>query len=210
MVESVERLAEAVAAARETDRLVRLPALAHWAGGLAAQLRRHQCEEGTHGFPELLERVPAAETLVARLDTDDRELDKVLDESCSALVALADRRDPFPAAHGRASAVTDQLRTLLVTHIGDEDANLLPLLERHMTREEHATQLRATAARMSWPAALWLMPWLLASCSDDERMQVWAGASLRLRAMGRLGAAHYARTVAQAFGPARVWTPSAH
>jgi inactivated superfamily I helicase len=209
MVDSVERLADAVQAARESDRLVRLPALARWAAGLAAQLRRHQGEEGSHAFPDLLERVPAAEALVARLDADDRELATVLDEVISVLADLADRRHPFPGAHGRAVAVTDQLRKLLVTHIDDEDANFLPLLERHATREEHAAQLLATAERVPGPDARWLMPWLLASCSDSERIDVRAAAPRRLRVMGRLGAPRYRRTVARAFGPARVWTPSA-
>jgi hypothetical protein len=210
MVDSVERLADAVQAARESDRLVRLPALARWATGLAAQLRRHQGEEGKHGFPELLERVPAAEALVARLDADDRELDTVLDEVISALADLVDRQHAFPDAHRRASAVTDQLRKLLVTHIDDEDANFLPLLERHATRDEHDAQLLATAARVPKGDALWLMPWLLASCSDTERIEVLAAAPRRLRVIGRLGAPRYRRTVAVAFGPARVWTPGAY
>jgi hypothetical protein len=147
---------------------------------------------------------------VARLDADDRELDDVLGELTVALAALADRRCPFPEAHCRASAVAIQLRALLVTHVDDEDANFLPLLERHATRDEHAAQLQAAVARVRMADAAWLLPWLLASCSTSERAEVWVAAPPRLRVIGRLGARRYRRGEALAFGPSRVWTPSAH
>jgi hypothetical protein len=210
MVQSVGRLAGAVATAAETDRAVRLPALARWAARLSARLRRHQNEEERHGFPELVERVPTARALVERLDADDRELDKVLDDLAGALADLADRRPPFAPAQRRAAAITAELQQLLVTHVDDEDANFLPLLERHTTRAEHAAQLAAMAARVPRADATSLLPWLLASCSDAERADVRAAAPRRLRAMGRLGAARYRRAEDLAFGPSRVWTPSAY
>jgi len=161
MVASAHRLAEA---ARRPDH--HPDALAHWATGFVAGVRWHQAEEDTVAFPALVERVPAARSSIDRLARDHEELDELLG-----------RLGEEPAV------VAGRLHDLLAAHTFDEDVNIAPLIERHLSYDEHQAQLAASAGRLPDELAAWTVPWLLAACSPDEHSAVDAVLPARLRAI---------------------------
>jgi iron-sulfur cluster repair protein YtfE (RIC family) len=73
-------------------------ALARWTSGFAAELRWHQADEDAVAFPALLERVPAAASIVERLTADHRELDGLLDQLEAALADAASPAELAPVA----------------------------------------------------------------------------------------------------------------
>ena len=148
MVAGAERLAGAVGQADVSHRGRRLDALVRWASGFTAELRWHQAEEDVHAFPALVERVPAAAAIVARLETDHRDLAGLLDELAPALAALAATSVPFDEAQRRAAATAGLLSDLVAAHVFDEDVNVAPLIERHLSYEDFAAEQRAAARRL--------------------------------------------------------------
>jgi hypothetical protein len=184
MVASAQRLA-ATATRPDHDR----DAFAQWAAGFTAQLRWHQAEEDAVGFPQLVERVPAAATIVERLDADHGELDAVLDELDGALAARED-----------VSAPAGRLHDLLAAHVFDEDVNVAPLIERHLSYDEHLGAQVAAARRLPLREAAWTVPWLLAACSPQERPLVESVLPERLVSIDRLCARRYQRLEHAAFG----------
>ena len=183
MVASAQRLA-ATAARPDHDR----DALAQWGAGFTAELRWHQAEEDAVGFPQLVERVPAATTIVQRLDVDHRELDVLLDGLDEA---LASRED--------VAAIAGRLHDLLAAHVFDEDVNVAPLIERHLSYDEHLGAQVAAAARLPLREAAWTVPWLLAACTPDERPHVESVLPERLVSIDRLCARRYQRLERAAF-----------
>jgi len=184
MVTSAQHLA-ATAARPDHDR----DALARWTIGFTAELRWHQAEEDAIGFPQLLERVPAATTIVERLDADHRELDALLDELDGVLASREDL-----------AAIAGRLHDLLAAHVFDEDVNVAPLIERHLSYDEHLDAQVAAAGRLPLREAAWTVPWLLAACSPEERPLVESVLPERLVSIDRLCARRYRCLERAAFG----------
>jgi hypothetical protein len=142
-------------------------ARARWVNGFVAGVHWHQAEEDGVAFPALVERVPAARSSIERLALDHEELDELLG-----------RLAHEPGVAGR-------VHDLLAAHTFDEDVNIAPLLERHLTYDEHQAQLEAAAGRLPDELAGWTVPWLLAACTPDEEAAVRAVLGARLCAVER-------------------------
>jgi len=183
MVASAERLA-AAAGRPGTDG----DALARWAAGFVAELRWHQDDEDVVSFPDLVERVPAAAPMIERLDADHRELAGLLDELEAAL------------GRGAGAAEAGRIHDLLAARVFDEDVDIAPLIERHLSYDEHLSQQVAAAERLPLREAAWTVPWLLAACTPDERDQLTAVLPARLVSVDRLCARRYLRLEQAAFG----------
>jgi hypothetical protein len=177
MVTSAERLTRATGPAADPE------ARARWTAAFASEVRWHQADEDANTFPDLVERVPAAAAAVERLAVDHRELHGLLEQ--------------LEAGH---SEVAGRLYDLLAAHTFDEDVNLAPLIERHLTFAEHHAQLRGAADRMPDDLADWTVPWLLASCAPDERVAVRAVLPERVQSIETELAERYAELERAAFG----------
>ncbi len=177
MVSSAERLA------RATDPPIDPEARARWTAAFVAEVRWHQADEDTNTFPDLVERVPAAAAMVTRLAADHHELDGLLEQ----------------LEQGHAE-VAGRVHDLLAAHTFDEDVNLAPLIERHVTFDEHQEQLRGAAARMPDDLADWTVPWLLATGALDERAAMRAVLPERVRSIEAELVDRYAALEHAAFG----------
>jgi Hemerythrin HHE cation binding domain len=178
MVASAERLAAAAdRPGHDVD------ALAQWAAGFTAELRWHQAEEDAIGFPQLVARVPAAITIVERLDADHRELDTLTDALEQGQLSVAGR-----------------LRDVLAAHTFDENVNIAPLIERHLTFDEHRAQLLGAASRLPDQLAGWTVPWLLSACGPDEQPAIKAALPERLQSIALESASSYHALECAAFG----------
>ena len=136
--------------------------------GFVAGVHWHQAEEDGVAFPALVERVPAARSSIERLALDHEELDELLG-----------RLQHEPAA------VAGRVHDLLAAHTFDEDVNIAPLLERHLSYDEHQAQLMAAAGRLPDELAGWTVPWLLAACTPEEEPVVRTVLGERLCAVER-------------------------
>jgi hypothetical protein len=160
-----------VASARQLAETVQRPehdpdAVGRWASGFVAGVHWHQAEEDTVAFPALVERIPAARSSIERLALDHQELDQLLARLGTEPVAVAGR-----------------VHDLLTAHIFDEDVNIAPLIERHLSYDEHQAQLVAAAGRLPDELAGWTVPWLLAACTPEEEPAVRALLDARLQAV---------------------------
>ena len=183
MLASAERLAAAASRpGRDAE------ALGRWSAGFIAEVRWHQDDEERVSFPDLVERVPAAASMIERLDADHRELAGLLDELEAAL------------GRGGGASEAGRIHDLLGAHVFDEDVNIAPLIERHLSYDEHLAQQVAAAERLPLREAAWTVPWLLAACTPDEREQLTAVLTERLVSVDRLCARRYLRMEQAAFG----------
>jgi hypothetical protein len=197
-----DRLRAAVATTGPEDRSLRLPALAAWTSGLVAEVRAHHIEEDEAIFPALGDLVPSAGGLLATLVADHLLLATLVRELTRALDVLADPTQPFVAAKASADLVLEHVGALVVTHVQVETADLLPLIERHMTHDEHP-------ASSDWPGADapasrldWTVPWLLDPCPPDLRSELLDTAPSHVRAAWERSAAGYRTLERAAFVPA--------
>jgi hemerythrin HHE cation binding domain-containing protein len=180
LLSSIERLAATVAEAADAGQR---RALARWTAGLTDTIRWHHDEEEHHAFPALVEASPAGAPLIERLTADDRALTELLDRVDAAFSPLDDP--------GHAAYAVGELLELFKTHIEDEDVNIAPLLERHLTFEEFARQQAAAARRLPLRTACWTVPWMLTSCSRQEQLMVLAVSSPTLRIIGSVATPAY-------------------
>src|SRR5262245_1514219 len=144
-VGGVSRLREAVRSVTPADRAERIPALVSWSTGLVAEIGAHHLDEEVTVFAALREQVAAAKPLMEPLLADHARLAALLPEVEDALGDLADPERPFHASQTSVERVLDDLETLLRAHVEEEAADVLALVERHLTYAEHP---RAA----SWPA----------------------------------------------------------
>lgn len=112
--------ARALAALSEGD-AARGAALAQEWRGFRSTLHGHHVAEDTGLFPMLLGRNPGLGLVVTNLSIDHRAIDPVLERGDAVFARL-------PAARAEAEALVTELRTLLLAHLGDEEASVIPHL----------------------------------------------------------------------------------
>jgi hemerythrin-like domain-containing protein len=107
-------------------------------------LHHHHLAEDTYLWPRLASRAPAdAAPVVAAMEAQHGELDKVIDDVTAGLRDWEETADP---AHGAALAeAADRLRSLLAGHLAAEEEQALPLIARYVTAAEWGEMVAAGA-----------------------------------------------------------------
>jgi hemerythrin-like domain-containing protein len=98
-----------------------------------AFLTTHHEGEDLLIYPHLLERAPEQADLIQRVNAQHHEVEEQI-RSTSAAVAAWTPGDV--ASQSAAAAALDGLGTRLAVHLGDEEQEMLPLCEEHITVEE--------------------------------------------------------------------------
>lgn len=195
------RLAAAVAADVELGRTERAAAMRRWYAGHLGDLHAHHHVEDEVFFPSLQAREPAFVER-ARLHDDHVRLAGVLDAVDGALAALATAGGA--AAHREAVAATAELAGVLDTHLGFEDAEVLPRIARSFTGEEY--EAMEERARRLVPVGVgqlwWTVPWIGSAATDRERAHLLAHAPLAMRVIWYASRGRYRRLATAALGPA--------
>ena len=192
-------LADAVATVDPTDRR-RTKAIARYWRGYAGEVLVHHTVEDDVCFPALVERVPVAGEHIARIDVDHHHLDELMAAIAAEVDALAAGGDP-----ARAAALLRELAEHMDTHLDFEDADLLPLFERHFTVEEYETlEQRAMKLVGIGRQAAFSIPFVAVWATDDVRQHMLASAPLPFRLLWLATRGSHARLMVRAFGPARV------
>jgi iron-sulfur cluster repair protein YtfE (RIC family) len=94
-------------------------------------LRRHLQGEDELLWPLLLEQSPADGALILRMEEQHeriRELGHLAAENATAFVATAD-----PVSRGELAETLTELAVAVLEHLADEEAHVLPLIQRVLT-----------------------------------------------------------------------------
>ncbi|MEV5824681.1 DUF4267 domain-containing protein [Spirillospora sp. NPDC052242] len=183
-------LAELVAATRPGDRRRARALAAHLADYLLG-LHNHHHGEDELIWPPLLARVDLDADVVLRMEAQH--------ERVAASVARL-RELAAPWARTADASVRDALadalaehRAVLAEHLDDEETNLLPIAERHLTRDEWNAQGEHFARHTPKTKLLTLLGVVLEDATPQERAEFLAGLPAPARVLWRrFGARHHA------------------
>jgi hemerythrin-like domain-containing protein len=183
-------LADLVAATRPGDRRRARTLTAHLDDYLTG-LHNHHHGEDELIWPLLLSRVDLDAETVLRMEAQHEKVAATI----ARLRDLAGSWTRSADAAGRdalAAALTEH-RAVLVEHLDDEEANLLPLAERHLTEAEWNTQGDHFVEHTPKTKILTLLGVVLEDATPDERAEFLAGLPAPARAFWRLyGERHHA------------------
>jgi hemerythrin-like domain-containing protein len=182
------------------DRRVR--AFARYWKGFAGEVLAHHTIEDDICFPALVERVPPAAELIGRTDADHHRLDELMTAVGAGVADLAARR-PAPTV----AADLAELDDLMERHLDFEDADILPLFERHFSAEEYEElDARAAKALGITKQAAFTVPFVAAMIDAEDFERVFGDAPFAFRVLHVLTRGRYARLADRALGPVRVTT----
>jgi hypothetical protein len=178
----------------------RAAALRRWFDGYAGELHDHHTIEDEIFFPALADRVPSYAEYAPVLTADHGQVDELIDGLRSTLAALPDAGDSWDTVRNRALTAAEELRDLLASHLDLEDADVLPLFERHFSAAEYDA-LDQRARESVRPRQLaFTVPWLIASADPEVAKVIVANAPRSLRLIWRATRGRYARLTCRAFG----------
>jgi hypothetical protein len=101
---------------------------------MARLLHIHHEGEDVALWPVLHQRAPEAAELVARMEREHADLGAALEIADAAVPRW--QSDPTAAAREEAAAAIEAVGHVLVAHLAEEEAEVLPLAERVLTVEE--------------------------------------------------------------------------
>jgi hypothetical protein len=171
--------------------------LAAWTRGFLGELHAHHTTEDETFFPALVRRVPVAGALIERTDREHHDLDGVVGRIEHGL----DRLEAGDRAPELATAFAD-LAGLMDRHLAFEDAEILPLFERHFSAEGYR-ELDEVAVKSLGVSrqALFTVPFILGMADAVEQAHMWSVAPAPLKLIARLTRRGYARRTTRLFGP---------
>jgi len=177
-------IARAVDDLRATDR-PRARALAWYLKGFLGELRSHHTVEDDLLFPALAGLVPTFAELDAELAADHVHLDEVMDTLEHGVAGLAAGTD-WNRHHASASASAHKLARFLVEHLAVEDADVLPLFERHFDFEAYARLDEQILSEIGVRQLVFTVPWIITVVDPDDARVLLEGSPAPLRIIWRL------------------------
>jgi hemerythrin-like domain-containing protein len=187
-------IADAAATIDRADE-ARRKAFARYWNGYAGEVLVHHTVEDDYFFPALVERVPMAAELISRTDAD-HHLDELMD---SITVAVASVRAGRPAPE--LVALTRELSEHMDDHLDFEDADVLPLFERHFDLAAYeAVDTAAVKSVGVGRQAAFTVPFVMAALAPDEARETLRSAPVPLRILYFATRGSHARLTRRAFG----------
>jgi Hemerythrin HHE cation binding domain len=178
----------------------RAGAMSRWFAGYCGELRAHHDIEDHLIFPALAARVPAYAEYADMLAADHDRLDVIIEGIAAALAEMARHGGPWGSAKAEATAYAIELRDMLLVHLGVEDSEVIPLIERHFGKEEYALIEEQILKAITPKQALWTVPWWMATAEPEAAARTLATAPLPLKVIYYTTRRRYARLVKAAFG----------
>jgi hemerythrin-like domain-containing protein len=193
--EAASRMAAASVDLRRSD-WRRIDAFAKYWAGYAGEVLAHHTVEDDIMFPVLVERCPVAGELIARTDADHHHLDELMDAIDAAVATMVRGEGP-----GRLPELLGQLAVHMDEHLDFEDADILPLFERHFTGEEYA-ELEAKAQKDLGVGkqAMFTVPFVLRWMDAESFAHTLEGAPTPLRVLYRLTRRRHEKLTAMVLG----------
>jgi hemerythrin-like domain-containing protein len=174
----------------------RARALHRYWKGYAGEVLHHHTVEDRIFFPALVERVPMTAAIVAQLDAEHHDLDAAMarcETAMSTLVVTGTTDDLVPALQ--------QLAAIMDAHLDLEDEEVLPLFARHFAAEEYeAMHEQAVKSAGIGRQMFFTVPFMVASCTPEQRASLMDGAPLPLHVIYRLSRGSHRRLARRALG----------
>jgi hemerythrin-like domain-containing protein len=196
---SLDRLVVTLTMKADADQF-RADAMLRWFNGFSGELRAHHQVEDSVFFPALAARVPAYAQCSATLDDDHHQIDEAIAGLREALQRMANSAQASPANRNRAMASAVELRDLTSAHLDFEDADVLPMFERHFTVAEYAVLDQKALKSVTIRQALFTVPWWMATAEPDAAAETLRTAPLPLKIIYRLTRRRYSRLAFAALG----------
>lgn len=175
-----------------------LRALHRWYTGMHHELDLHHRVEDDLFFPALADRVPVFAEHEGRLHAEHELIVTAMERTARGLQHLAtDRADADRQRD--AVAATEELASLLESHLAYEDADILPLFVRHLTKSEYEAIETAAQKQGSLKDMAFTVPFIVATTSGDERTILFDSAPTVLKGLWYLTRGRHARLTAKAF-----------
>lgn len=197
------RLATAISELAEDERTGRGRSLVKWYGGFEGELHEHHTVEDRIFFPALFERVPALAGYVQRLDDEHEYLTELMGTMRGELARVANPLQPFDDAVTKAAAVAIDLQETLDGHLDFEDAEVLPLFERHFDAGEYdALQDRAINGngKPNVSQLAWTIPWVMDAATPEEKEVLLDDAPFMMKVLWVASRGRFVRLEKAAFG----------
>lgn len=178
----------------------RAAALHHWFNGYGGELRTHHKIEDELIFPALAARVPEYAEYSTGLADDHHQLDHLIDTISAALAHLASGSREWAPAHGAALSAAIDLRDLLIEHLGIEDSDVLPLIERNFSVDEFTAIEEKLKKYMTLRQAFFTVPWWMATVEPHVAAKSYDEAPFLLKVIYAATRGRFERRTALAFG----------
>ena len=162
-------------------------------------LHLHHTGEDELLWPKLLERAAPSTELVLRMERQHHEVEQLVDRLGPALARWT--AEARPAVSEEVASTFDRLRTVLLEHLDDEEAHILPIAARTVTQAEWNALGEHGTARMSRSELPLIGGMMLEEATPDERAAMMAVLPAPARVlMNTYGAWHYRRYVRKVRG----------
>lgn len=172
------------------------------ARGVFDMLHHHHLGEDELLWPRLSARTQFHTDLLARMDSQHHGVAVLLERTATALPAWRDA----PNAHTSAPLITllEQISTALKEHFDEEEAEILPIVERVITAAEYQEVGRRGLAAVPLTRRLTVLGYLLEGTNPRERRDFLANIPAPVRLAYRLiGARQHRHETARLRGPLR-------
>jgi len=191
------RLGAAVRHGDPADRR-RTAAIARYWKGYAGEVLAHHTIEDDVFFPALVDRVPMAARLIERTDHEHHVLDELMARCGEAVRRLQDATATGPVLAEPFEALAEHMDR----HLDFEDAEILPLFERHFDADEYEAMDQEALEQIGvGPQAAFTIPFAAAVMDPEELRRVIGTAPAPVRVIHRLTKGRHARLDARALGP---------
>jgi iron-sulfur cluster repair protein YtfE (RIC family) len=134
---------------------------------LTTMLHHHHSGEDELLWPKLHARAPLSAELVSRMESQHAHVGGLLEQLDVLLPAW--RSDPAPAQRDALAAVLDQLSPALEEHLDEEEREILPLVEEHVTAAEFDELGAKAVAAIPKARMLVLFGYVLEGASAEEQ-----------------------------------------
>lgn len=151
---------------------------------VATGLHHHHTNEDELLWPKLLERVQVERSFVLRAEEQHERVHELLERG--HVRAASFRTDPSAEKREAFAATIADLDAALREHMADEEAYILPLVERHLTVAEWEQLGERGRASIPKDRLLIQLGWILEGVGPEERREFLARLPLPARLAWRL------------------------
>ena len=149
------------------DDLERAKAVADHAAGLLRFVHIHHSGEDEFLWPVLLERVEVETDLIRRMEDQHVHVAALIPRAQELLPSWA--AQPSTERGEEVATTFEQIAAALDEHLGEEEKQILPLVEEHLTVEEWSRLGQHATASLSPPDLMASLAAILEEADDDER-----------------------------------------
>jgi iron-sulfur cluster repair protein YtfE (RIC family) len=168
---------------------------------LLIDLHLHHTSEDKLLWPRLRERADVDRVLVARMEGQHERISALMDKADGLLPEWRD--NPEDSTTRGLADILEQLAAELDTHLGEEEAEILPLVAVHLTAAEWEELGEHGMDRIGKSRLLWALSAILEDADKNERAKFMAKVPRPARVAWRLvGRRQYRRSQQRVYGTA--------